>query len=173
MNNQRQTLKKVLLGASFGLLLIGVFAAIVIGALVPFYTAQSWSVARCRINGNRVVEHPDPDGATTWDAHVSWSYQVGGINYSLIDAEPEIFGIAYDKLEAEQVAARFRVGDEVKCFYDPGEPRKSVLGRTPPPLSAWLMAAVLLLAAIADVVFVILVTLRLRRLPRATAEKLG
>ena len=125
--------------ASVGLLLA--FAAIFVATFGETWRAQSWTETTCEIVAARAAEYYEG-----WDVLVSWRYEVGATSYAINDSSPEVFGIGRDRAEAEAMAARYAVGATVACFYDPEDPMKSALDRSPPPVSALVFAAVVALA---------------------------
>ncbi len=149
--------------AGFSLLLVLVFASVFVLASLPYYRSRSWSETTCRVTDNRVQEVKDADGGSSWEARISWEYEVEGVQFSLVGADPEVFGVAYDEREAEAVAARYHVGTDVACFYDPAEPQRSVLDRKPPPLLAVVFGVAIAIALLVNVCVLLVLLLRRRR----------
>jgi hypothetical protein len=134
-----------------GLLILLVFASIFATTFRRIYAAQSWVETECEIVASRTArfEHPEGD---SWDALVTWRYQVGDTHYEQVDADPVVFGVALDEDEAEAMAARFSPGKTVPCYYDPDDPRTCKLDRSAPPWSAIVFAIVIAFLLLATVV---------------------
>ncbi|MEZ4441696.1 MAG: DUF3592 domain-containing protein [Polyangiaceae bacterium] len=148
-----------LVGILFGVGIALIFLVVELLAVRPYFEAKSWSETQCSVQGARLVEDNESD---SFNVIVYWSYEVGGTTYQLED-DPEIFGLAYDEDEGRAAMATYVSGSVIPCWYDPAEPRRATLDRTPPPSSFWVMVVGTVLAVLGGLGAFLVVLLRSRR----------
>jgi hypothetical protein len=98
--------------------------------------SRSYTRARARILRAQVEEipHPSEEGGTKYRPVVRYAFEVGGRTYESdrvaigAPAAPD----AADAGDARRLVERFAAGAEVDVWFDPRDPRRSVLERGVP-----------------------------------------
>ncbi|HMJ92522.1 MAG TPA: DUF3592 domain-containing protein [Allosphingosinicella sp.] len=136
----------------FGLLWLGGFAFIHFRAVAKARASETWPTAMGKVTRSEVVveEDNDRDGtSTTWhNPIVAYSYAVAGepIEGSRIRFANMRRG---SRKKAEEILARYRVGDSVTVRYNPEKPKEAVLeSRKPGPLYLVMALAGLIFIAV-------------------------
>lgn len=113
-------------------LLLGAFGIFIFGDLPPYISgikASGWSVTKGNIDSLDQQFYTlgrDP----AWTPKVQYHYSVGGVDYTSerISFQPPIGIPGY---ESGQYSEKYKVGNEVKVFYDPQNPKQSFLENNP------------------------------------------
>lgn len=127
-----------------GCLTYGFFAAFAIaglGALVmtfvlPVYSlleARLWSPATCEILSSQIASSSSSDG-TTYRAEITYAFEVDGRRF---EGQRHNFSSSSGESSARQAVDRYRDGSEVPCWFDPDDPTRSVLDRSPGWFLLW------------------------------------
>ncbi|HEY5722622.1 MAG TPA: DUF3592 domain-containing protein [Allosphingosinicella sp.] len=137
--------------ALFGLLWLVGFAFIHFRAVAKANASETWPTAMGKVTRAEVLVEEDSDrdgGSTTWyNPVVAYSYAVAGetIEGSRIRFANMRRG---SRNKAEEVLARYRVGDSVTVRYNPEKPKEAVLeSQRPGPLYLVMALAGLLFIA--------------------------
>ncbi len=159
-------MRKVLAGGIgiVGLCLIAGVGAALLGPFRESWAARDWPASDCEVVQSGVQETEEG-----WEPRLTWRYQVGGAGYQVEGHDPRVFSISLDEREARALSDRFPAGKHVPCWYDPRDPIRSVLDRTPPPLSAYAVGVLIVAMMAAGLVAAIFICAFARR-PRSPTQ---
>jgi hypothetical protein len=134
--SQQRDLWSILDGCQgcFGTLaVIGIFFLVGAGLSVWGWTilqnaraSASWPTAQGRITRMEVTHSTDSEGGDSYRPEVAYEYLVNDRSYEsyTIKFGENSYG---NRREAEEIAARYPVGQSVPVYYDPADPERSVL----------------------------------------------
>ena len=117
------------MAAFFGVFLVaGVgFSMFFLWPAIKVVRAQSWTATECAVERSWVESHSGEDGAT-YSIEVRYRYEVDGVEYA--GERYEFMGGSSSGHDSKQkVVDRLAVGSVTTCYFDPDDPRSSVLHR--------------------------------------------
>ncbi len=88
--------------------------------------AAHWNETPCQVLKSEVIRH-DSDDSTTFEAKISFRYEVKGQSYS--SEHPDCSGIdgSSDRSESQNLCARYPAGLQTRCLVNPTDPKEAVL----------------------------------------------
>ena len=100
---------------------------------------QKWFSVPGRIMDSRLVESRDTEEGRTWNASVTYVYQVGGAQF-----QGNRVAVGGGKGSAKQIVQRYPAGAVVQVFYDPQKPNAAVIERGSGGLTPLLIIAIVM-----------------------------
>lgn len=120
--------------AEFVTVLIGIGLVVVvfaIGCTGIVWQACRWPVTRGRIvsSGARSFQFSSGEGSssTRYKPNVAYTYEVNGQQYSGSKVNYDLLASGMSQSYAQQIAAKYKVGQEVTVYYNPKNPADSML----------------------------------------------
>lgn len=129
----------------FGLLALGFAGKVVLDHV---RVASEFVETACVIVGKRLVENRDSDGST-YRPEFTFRFNAGGETVEATGYSIAGFISTSDRRGSERALARFVVGEEYPCWYDPRNPSRAVLTRAFP---TFVFAMSLLFGAVFSVI---------------------
>lgn len=136
---------RLIFGVGLGLFGLYLLAVGVVRPLLQVYEARDWKRNTCRVDRADVSRHVDSDDNVSFRMKLRYSFGHAGHRYW-----GTRLGFVGARSESTEGALRQRfpaVGARVPCWFDPSDPRRSVLRRD--GWAGWAVAAPLILIVIA------------------------
>lgn len=110
-----------------GLFLMGGVVAVGYSGWSAYWSlrSQTWPTVGGHITSSRMTQHDSQDGGETYGVALTFDYQIGETGYH---GQRLSFGtMSASSGYAQQILARYPVGQTVTVHYAPGDPKNSVL----------------------------------------------
>ncbi len=103
---------------------------VVLRPMVDARAAAAWIPTTCRVLRSEVRPESTSKGKRVWGAAVHYEYQAGGRRHegSRRAFTPPVS--TSDRDDAEDIVARYPIGADVPCWFDPADPASATLSRT-------------------------------------------
>ena len=117
----------------FGLifLLVGIFVAW--RAIIDwrkYRESESWLTGTAKITNTAITSHRGNKGGTSYQVHISYTYQVLGQSFQGNQLSFGSEGTHYGtRQEAEKIIAQYPEDNQASIYYDPNDPSQAVLER--------------------------------------------
>lgn len=115
------------------LIILNIALLLAIGTVVYFLVhtinSRKWPTTEGKVLSSKVTEIPDPQDKhnTLYKADILFEYSVSGTKYSSNEPFGLLPAVSDQKVYADQTVQKYRVGESVTVYYNPGDPADSSL----------------------------------------------
>ena len=98
--------------------------------------SQHWATTTGTVLHTELADHQNDEGHVTFTATINYEYEVAGLPYQSTKYNAEGTPHLNSLRQAQRIADSYATGSTIKVFYDPENPKETLL-ETGVPHSSW------------------------------------